>query len=54
MLVIFDPVMSNNYLFMYAFKKIEMKFMQHKINHFKGYISVAFTTFTVLYNYHPY
>lgn len=35
------------------FLKIEVKFAQHKINHFKGNNSVSFSTFTVLCN-HPF
>ena len=35
-------------------KKIEVKFLLHKINHFKVHNSVAFSTFTLLYNHHRY
>lgn len=41
------------FLVLRVFFFFEVKFTQHKINHFNMYNSIAFSTFTVLYNFHP-
>ena len=47
-----DDLTDTGFPFVFAFLKIEVKFTLHKINHFKVYISVVFSTFTMLCYHH--